>query len=642
MTVNGYISNEECILDYLALFQNLSSQDADPDSCREHWNTIQLREEATPSSVPLAPQILRWKFELEELEFLLCMAALALEMDGGLRQTFRRQYGLQLPTLEYGLQLIRPLADFRCETLAIFFGENPLTELLMKLPGEVPGTILEYPLLLCNSLVSFLTGLSAAYVPGFHLMEGEEALLPLYQTQGFQIQEWYEEGGKIPICLCGSKGSGRRSLVIRCLGGLVYGDWARVSIWTEKRQIQTLREVGILVRLTGLPLCVELEGVEMEPPFLRPFCREWNLPLILLFQRETGFMAGDQVVRLPRQLDLEDRKMVWEFFAPDAQEGVFPAGRVTVGTVKNIAALARRSARRQKRDTFNDEDLRQALFQYTGSVNFGIQYEVTTTLEDMVLPEHTRQKLEQICQAARWEDTLSQWELSLHRGGVAAVFHGPSGTGKTMAAAAIAHALGRPLLRADLSRLMDKYVGETEKHLGQLFRSARENNCILLFDEADSLFGKRTGEVSEQNKYANLSTSFLLQEMEEYDGVALLSTNLLGNFDNAFLRRLQYVVKFPLPDAKLREQLWRRTIPVRRQGEKLPFEILAKVEISPARIQSVVRCSAVRALSEEREEILIRDLAWAMEMELEKSGKSLPLQLKAELERECSGSEHNR
>lgn len=192
-----------------------------------------------------------------------------------------------------------------------------------------------------------------------------------------------------------------------------------------------------------------------------------------------------------------------------------------------------------------------------------------------------------------------------------------------MAASAIANRLGRPLLRADLSQIMDKYVGETEKHLEELFRCARESHSVLLFDEADSLFGRRADVSSGQDKYANLSTSYLLQAIEAYDGVALLSTNLLAGFDDAFLRRLDYVIRFQLPGPELRETLWRRALPEGRR-EELPFDLLAQVELSPARINSVAWNGALAALGAGRTQVGLSDVLEALRQELEKNSKAMP------------------
>lgn len=623
MTVNGYISNEECILDYLALFQNLSSQDADPDSCREHWNTIQLREEATPSSVPLAPQILRWKFELEELEFLLCMAALALEMDGGLRQTFRRQYGLQLPTLEYGLQLLEPLCPISCDVLAAFCSDNPLCGLLLTEPAQLPDFLMEYPLLLCRQILSFLTGLDEADTPGCScLIEERELWLPFFQAQLLQMRSWEQNGAAAPLYLLGAEGSGRKSLALRCFQGMVYGELKDLNHLSRLQQAKAIREMAVLSRLTGLPLCIKPGTQDVLSGNIEDYCEKWNIPLIFTVEEQDFLPARCEVVRLPRYLTSDELRIAWQTFAPCATAQ--PTGSMTIGTVRQIAELADRFAKSEERKRINRQDIQKALHQRSRSLPFGIQYEPKVSLGEMVLPPSVLQQLELICQAAKSGPELSEWGLPQYREGVTAVFHGPSGTGKTMAAQAIAHALGLPMLRADLSSLMDKYVGETEKHLAQLFQGARENHCLLLFDEADSLFGKRSGISNGQDKYANLSASFLLQEIEQYDGTVILSTNLLNNFDNAFLRRIRYVVRFGLPELDQREELWQKAIPEKRRQGILPFKALAQAELSPARINGTVYTAAVSALAQGRHSIGSADITRALKLELEKSGKSTP------------------
>jgi len=171
---------------------------------------------------------------------------------------------------------------------------------------------------------------------------------------------------------------------------------------------------------------------------------------------------------------------------------------------------------------------------------------------------------------------------------------------------------------------MDQYVGETEKHLAQLLAGARENRCVLLFDEADGLFSRRAQGSGGHDKYANLSTAYLLQEIEQYEGVALLSTNLLGSFDDAFLRRLQYIIRFPQPDAALREQLWQRSLPAVRLCGDIPYAALAQAELSPARIHACIRSAAAIALHEGSETLDASCLIRALRLELEKDSRSLP------------------
>lgn len=625
--MEGYSDNSSCILGYLALFQALSAGDTGAAAA---YKTILAREQATPDEVVLAPRLLRAQFALTEQELLLCMAALALEMDGGLRRAFRSRYGLRLPTLEYGLQLLEPLCPADCLALARLYGDDPLLGLLLQVPADPPAALLEYPLLLDRQLVAFLTGLSLADTSGLQLRADPDARwLPLWPQQQAQLGAWCAEAPGDPLCLCGPEGSGRRSLVLQCLGGCLYGDLAALAPLAENGQRQALREMVAVARLTDAPLC----AVQGEDPALHQtlaaLCRRWQVRLILVMREEDRLPRPCEVLRLPGQMDAADRSAAWRYFAPDADPDAAPDGTMTVGTLRETADLARRSARRAGRRSISRQDLQWALRQHSGALAFGIRYDSTVTLDDMVLPDAVRNQIRLLCQAARSGDELTRWGLPTRRGGVTAVFHGPSGTGKTMAAGAIAHALGLPLLRADLSRLMDKYVGETEKHLARLLQCARENHCVLLFDEADALFGKRASVSTGQDRYANLSTSFLLQEIEQYDGVALLSTNLLSNFDDAFLRRLHYIVRFPLPDAPLREQLWRRALPPERQAGTLPFAALARAELSPARIHATVRAAAVAALADGRQQVTAADLAGALRLELEKSGRSLPAALEA-------------
>lgn len=340
---------------------------------------------------------------------------------------------------------------------------------------------------------------------------------------------------------------------------------------------------------------------------------------------------ADEVIRLTSQLSPQQREAAWRALVPRTAPHSIPDGSMTIGAVRATAELALRSAAESGHDMVQIEDTRRAQQLRGGALSFGIQYTPTASLTDMVLSEAVQGQLKQICMAAQCWPQLSTWGIPYQREGVTAVFHGPSGTGKTMAANAIARELGMPLLRADLSQIMDKYVGETEKHLGRLMQCARENRCVLLFDEADSLFGKRASVSTGHDKFANLSTSYLLQEIEQYEGVALLSTNLLSNFDDAFLRRLHYLVRFTLPDATLREQLWRRALPEDRLEGDIPFSALSQAELSPARINGIARSAAIAAMMDNKERIDTATIIGAMRTELEKNGKSLPRELASQL-----------
>ncbi|MGW0809091.1 ATP-binding protein [Nonomuraea sp. NPDC002799] len=183
----------------------------------------------------------------------------------------------------------------------------------------------------------------------------------------------------------------------------------------------------------------------------------------------------------------------------------------------------------------------------------------------LVLPEDALGQLRELCdRMARRRRVLGEWgfgrTLALGRG-ICALFAGPSGTGKTMAAGVVAGELGLDLYEVDLATVVSKYIGETEKNLERVFSAAESANAVLFFDEADAIYGRRSEVRDAHDRYANLEIAFLLQRMERYDGIAILATNLRENLDDAFLRRLHFVVEFPMPDDAHRERMWRGFLP---------------------------------------------------------------------------------
>ena len=197
--------------------------------------------------------------------------------------------------------------------------------------------------------------------------------------------------------------------------------------------------------------------------------------------------------------------------------------------------------------------------------SLALQIQPAYTWNDIVLPEDTLSQLLEICRrVAHQQKVFGEWgfagKLSSGRG-VNALFAGLSGTGKTMAAEVIANELELDLYKIDLSGIVSKYIGETEKNLDRIFRAAENANAILFFDEADALFGKRSEVRDAHDRYANIEVAYLLQKMEQFDGVAILATNLRGNLDDAFLRRLAFVIHFPFPDEEDRLRIWRNIWP---------------------------------------------------------------------------------
>ena len=230
--------------------------------------------------------------------------------------------------------------------------------------------------------------------------------------------------------------------------------------------------------------------------------------------------------------------------------------------------------------------------------------EPRATWDDLILPEDETAQLHEICARFNYRDQVfNDWgfaqKISYGRG-ITALFSGGSGTGKTMAAEVIANALELDLYRIDLAQVVSKYIGETEKNLDRVFTAATNANAILFFDEADALFGKRTEVKDSHDRYANLEISYLLQKMEQHEGIAILATNLADNLDQAFNRRLAFSIHFPFPDEIQRQQIWAHTwpeaAPVR---EDMDFCLIAKeLKMSGGNIRNVGLSASFLAVTE--------------------------------------------
>lgn len=246
--------------------------------------------------------------------------------------------------------------------------------------------------------------------------------------------------------------------------------------------------------------------------------------------------------------------------------------------------------------------------------------------EDLVLPMRQMQTLQEVAIHVRQRARVyEEWGFAAKsaRGlGISALFAGASGTGKTMAAEVLANELHLDLYRIDLSQVVSKYIGETEKNLRRVFDAAEEGGAILLFDEADALFGKRSEVKDSHDRYANIEVSYLLQRMEAYRGLAILTTNMKSALDDAFLRRIRFVVQFPFPDVEQRAEIWRRTFPVQTPTAGLDAAKLAKLNVAGGNIRNIALHAAFLA-AEANEAVSMGHLVQAARVEYAKLEKPL-------------------
>jgi hypothetical protein len=345
----------------------------------------------------------------------------------------------------------------------------------------------------------------------------------------------------------------------------------------------------------------------------------------------------------PPQATLELRRQIWQHgldrlhgvtepavTAPGTAELL--AGRYVIGpgTVADVIRDARQFAAATGQPvSINalEESIGRRLTLRLGA--FGTVVSRRARFEEMVLPEEVVEALRDMIAMVRERSRiLERWGYGQHLGlsrGVSALFTGEPGTGKTMAASVISSELGLELVRIDLSSVVSKWVGETEKHLSRIFDEAQSANAMLLFDEADSLFGKRTELKSAQDRYANLEVNYILQRMETFDGISILTSNFENAIDKAFVRRLNFRVRFPEPEVDEREQLWRRLLPPDAgvDGE-VDFSTLAeRFDMTGGHIRNAIVRAAVIAARENRG-IRSEDVLAGAHHEYRELGKVMP------------------
>ncbi len=246
--------------------------------------------------------------------------------------------------------------------------------------------------------------------------------------------------------------------------------------------------------------------------------------------------------------------------------------------------------------------------------------------EDLIIPEKSRILLKAACDQVKLRfDVYEKWGFSRklpYGKGVSMIFTGPPGTGKTMGAQVIASELGMDIYKVSLSNIVSKYIGETEKNLEEIFTKAKKCRVILFFDEADVLFSKRTEVKDSNDKYSNMESAFLLQKIEEYTGVVILATNLVQNFDEAFKRRMRFIIDFPFPDESYRREMWKTAFPDKTPVKDIDIDFLAKYELSGSNIKNIALHAAFLASASESSDVEMKHIILAVKNEFSKSGKT--------------------
>jgi len=450
-----------------------------------------------------------------------------------------------------------------------------------------------------------------------------------------------ESGASAPpmVALYGPSGTGKSARVdTMCAerdAPLLTLDATRVD---EARFEAVLARLEREARLRGAAVC--LDGVLDDDERARAAAdRLDTLPsaVFLTGTREPGSAlratptAHDFVPLSVERVDYEGRRRYWaarDDRPPDLDpETVASTFRLSRGTIDEAMDMAAASARAAGREPTVEDVYAACRAQSSEELSdLATRVDPVYDWDDIVLPTETETQLREV--ASRLSDrgtVYVDWgfaEQSSLGNGLVALFSGPSGTGKTMAAEVIANTAGLHLYKIDLAAVVSKYVGETESNLGRIFDEAADSDAVLLFDEADALFGERSEVSDAHDRYANVEVDYLLQRVEEHDGAVLLTTNLESNIDDAFLRRVHLGVDFPLPDRAARAAIWRRVFPDDAPVGDLDYDFLARLDFTGGNIRNIALSAAFYA-ADDGTAVGMEQVVRAAKRECQKTGRPL-------------------
>ncbi|MCM1411934.1 MAG: ATP-binding protein [Lachnospiraceae bacterium] len=607
----GYHSLEEHMQEYVEVFLGL--QQEQPSGFFED-RKVALEEKERETQVFLPAVCLRESYFLTQAEYWIMMFAFCCELEEGLCLDFRNKYREDRPCLQYILHLLSGVMPVGFSDVAGFCEKDGALRDIMAWDAAGDIGLMQLPLRLDPTVFSFLlTGkLPREDWHTFHGSEEgiweERELFPLHEKERRRLRGYLQSEEPLRILLYGSMGSGSHTLIRRvCRETRAYVLFIRIRElfpepalhWPHIRR--TLRLFCVLLAPVAVAELSEglsgSLGEEWEGIRSRLFGVLEDVPLCILAQtQEQAALVReytDVQITLNDAMSQEEKRMALDAWLAQSdrrpwQEELLAHYRLNIGEWKKRQRKMNILAQAEARSPADPEIWREAMQERQEIWRFGRLIEDRYSPEEIVLPKDCQRQLETVARLAR------AW-----RGGrgLQLLFYGTSGTGKTMAASILAGQLGLPLLKVDLSQVFDKYIGETEKHLDEIFRAARRGHYLLFFDEADALFAKRTAVRDSHDRYANVSAAFLLQRMEEYEGILILATNLRDHFDDAFVRRIRFAVKFRDLDREGRERLWRKCL-----EDGLPAApdvdiraLAGAAELSPARISSAAHVAKLLA-----------------------------------------------
>ena len=574
---------------------------------------------------PPALCVLAEQARLDSLEKDLLLAAAAPALDGAFGQAFaelsddgRRPYA----SLHLALGLFVEGATDRLLAADCLTPARPLRSLrLVDVDDDAGGPLLTRRLGVDERIADYLRGLNrpdARVVPFLSPVSAPLSTGSIDRLAQGITERVARDQGWSTVNLVGASDAGARELARSVCAGLGLDllalDISKLAGSSEAERRTILALLGREAMLGGIALLVDTAGVEPRSPAAATVDEMIERAAATLFvisaERWTGLSEAHRtahVIAVPRPTRLEQRVLWSAALAtrPHSMNGELDAivQQFDFGPGA-IAETVERASRTV--DEITARDLWRSCREQMGAGLAELAHRVTPSYgwDDIVVTDDVRAQLTELAdQVALRARVYEGWGFGsqLGRGrGITALFAGPSGTGKTMAAEILARHLELDLYRIDLAGVVSKYIGETEKNLRRVFDAAERTGAILFFDEADALFGSRTEVRDSHDRYANVEVNYLLQRMEDYAGLAILATNRRTALDTAFIRRLRFVITFPVPGPDDRRRIWERVFPAQAELSDIQYGFLSRLEVTGGNIRSIAVNAAFLAAAEHK------------------------------------------
>lgn len=416
------------------------------------------------------------------------------------------------------------------------------------------------------------------------------------------------------VLIVGGTHTGKRTIIKRyCEYNQTVSIWINLILFykkTTEEQEELIYFLKFILHLTEVLICFENVQEEQELNPLIQFFKDDNV--VIVFTSEKVYASDCMNITLPYYLTIEDMHKMSQFYIE--KDCILLQYHMNPEDMRKIYHDV---------SSFSLEDAFQRHCIHVSESDLYKRLKGTHSLHDWLGDEETIDQISHIIFIILHKGEYEHF-IKRRKGAYTILFHGPSGTGKTMAAEIIGKETGLPVWQIDLSNILDKYIGESEKHLRKVFDDAQKNNSILLFDEADVLFSKRTSITSSHDKYANSSTAFLLQKIEDYEGVVILTSNLIHNLDDAFLRRIQFIIRFSTPDEIQCIEKWKVLLKDTELVEKFPYhEVVRRFHVSLAQIENICMNALFYQMREGSLKLNMKHLISAMKQECQKKQELL-------------------